>query len=81
MLSFVCFVAACAAADSSYQISAAEGPYFVVDDRVVMDRWLAERFVVQPKRFSGKSLADFPPGEISINFRLDSAELFAFDLR
>ncbi|MCA9025044.1 MAG: hypothetical protein KDA86_07510 [Planctomycetaceae bacterium] len=29
-----------------YQIQAAKGPYFLCDERVTEDRWLAERFVV-----------------------------------
>lgn len=34
-----------------------------------------------PITWRGKSLADAPPGEISLNFKLDNAELFTFDLR
>lgn len=33
-----------------YQISAAKGPYFLVDPRVVEDHWLVERFIVPPTR-------------------------------
>jgi hypothetical protein len=33
-----------------YRVSAAKGPYFVCDSRVVEDRWQLERFVVPPKR-------------------------------
>ena len=33
-----------------YRISAAKGPYFVCDSRVVEDRWQLERFGVPPKR-------------------------------
>ncbi|MFO1092401.1 MAG: hypothetical protein U0992_03680 [Planctomycetaceae bacterium] len=36
---------------SAYQVSAAKGPYFLVDPRVVEDRWLVERFVIPPVRF------------------------------
>lgn len=34
----------------AFQISAAKGPYFLVDPRVVEDRWQVERFVVPPVR-------------------------------
>ncbi|MFH1744140.1 MAG: hypothetical protein ABIH23_34490 [bacterium] len=37
-------------ASEEYTISAAHGPYFACDRRVVEDRWNLERFVVQPKR-------------------------------
>ena len=36
--------------DDSYRVSAAKGPYFLCDRRVVEDHWLVERFVVRPKR-------------------------------
>lgn len=52
MIAALCFIAASFAAETSYQISAAKAPYFVCDERVVMDRWLVERFVVQPKRYA-----------------------------
>lgn len=39
-----------AADQPPYQVGAAKGPYFVVDERVVEDRWLVERFVVPPVR-------------------------------
>src|SRR5262245_13702314 len=39
-----------------YQIGAAKGPYFLVDPRVVEDRWLVERFVVPPVRSSSEPL-------------------------
>jgi hypothetical protein len=42
--------------ESSYRISAATGPYFLCDNRVVEDRWLVERFVVQPRRHPGNPL-------------------------
>jgi len=32
-------------------------PYFVVDSRVVEDRWLVERFVVPPVRAAENALA------------------------
>jgi hypothetical protein len=38
------------AAPFNYRISAAKGPYFTCDDRVVEDRWQLERFVVPPRR-------------------------------
>lgn len=34
----------------AYRVSAAKGPYFLCDSRVVEDRWLVERFVVPPVR-------------------------------
>ncbi|MBI3848932.1 MAG: hypothetical protein HY298_01380 [Verrucomicrobia bacterium] len=39
-----------------YKVSAARGPYFVCDSRVVEDRWQLERFVVPPKRHPGNPL-------------------------
>lgn len=39
-----------------YRLSAAKGPYFTCDERVVEDRWRLERFVVQPKRHSKNPL-------------------------
>lgn len=42
--------------DGDYRITAAKGPYFLCDDRVVEDRWLVERFVVQPKRHGANPL-------------------------
>jgi hypothetical protein len=39
-----------------FQISAAKGPYFVVDPRVVEDRWHVERWVVPPTRYPGNPL-------------------------
>lgn len=40
----------------SFQLSAARGPYFLVDPRVVEDRWLVERFVVPLTRYSPNPL-------------------------
>jgi hypothetical protein len=62
VITALCIVVVSLAADPSYQIGAAKGPYFVCDDRVVMDRWLAERFVVQPKRFGNNPIMqrEFP---------------------
>ena len=34
------------AADTDYRIQAAKGPYFLCDERVTEDHWLAERFIV-----------------------------------
>lgn len=48
-------VLACGAAGLS-PISAAKGPYFFCDDRVVADRWGVERFVVQPERHPANPL-------------------------
>lgn len=39
-----------------YQVGAAKGPYFLVDGRVVEDRWHVERFVVPPKRYEKNPL-------------------------
>lgn len=39
-----------AADEPPYQIGAARGPYFFVDQRVIDDHWLVERFVVPPVR-------------------------------
>ena len=39
-----------AGGDDGYRISAAKGPYFLCDKRVVEDHWLVERFVVPPVR-------------------------------
>jgi len=36
---------------ASYRISAAKGPYFLCDRRVVEDHWLVERYVVPPERY------------------------------
>ena len=36
--------------EESHHITAAKGPYFLCDKRVVEDHWLVERFVVQPER-------------------------------
>ncbi|MBI4559157.1 MAG: hypothetical protein HY706_16350 [Candidatus Hydrogenedentes bacterium] len=48
---FVLFISAEALPqDVSHRISAAQGPYFLCDSRVVEDRWLVERFVVSPQR-------------------------------
>lgn len=41
---------ASAGASPLYQVGAAKGPYFLVDPRVIEDRWLLERFVVPPAR-------------------------------
>ncbi|MDZ4860800.1 MAG: hypothetical protein SGI88_17630 [Candidatus Hydrogenedentes bacterium] len=46
------------AADSDHHISAVKGPYFVCDDRVIMDRWLADRFVVPPARHNDKPIIE-----------------------
>jgi hypothetical protein len=50
------------AEDHAYRISAATGPYFLCDERVVEDRWLVERFVVPPRKYSGNPLIvrEFP---------------------
>jgi hypothetical protein len=46
-----CLVSSARAGDQGpYQVGAAKGPYFLVDSRVVEDRWLVERFVVAPVR-------------------------------
>ncbi len=45
-----------ASEDFSYRVTAATGPYFLCDDRVVEDRWLVERFAVQPQRHPGNPL-------------------------
>lgn len=37
-------VCAAFAEDTAYRVSAAKGPYFLIDDRVAEDRWLVERF-------------------------------------
>jgi predicted GH43/DUF377 family glycosyl hydrolase len=37
-------------ADTAYRITAAKGPFYLCDDRVTEDRWLAERFVVPLKK-------------------------------
>lgn len=42
--------------DTRYRISAAKGPYFVVDDRVIEDRWLIDRFSVTLKKISPQPL-------------------------
>lgn len=38
------------AEDQAFRLTAAKGPYFVVDSRVTEDRWGLERFVVPPAR-------------------------------
>ncbi|HRI86727.1 MAG TPA: hypothetical protein PK869_00600 [Candidatus Hydrogenedentes bacterium] len=43
-------------ANADYQISAAKGPYFVCDSRVIMDRWLSERFITAPVRHESNPL-------------------------
>jgi len=48
----------CAVLDDAYQVTAAKGPYFVCDDRVVMDRWNAERFVVPLERHPDNPLIE-----------------------
>jgi hypothetical protein len=48
------FEASCA--DTGYRIQAAKGPYFLCDERVVEDRWLAERFAVPLKKHSDNPL-------------------------
>lgn len=40
----------------SDRISAAQGPYFVVDDRVIEDRWLIDRFSVTLHKVSAEPL-------------------------
>jgi len=45
-----------AADDTAYRVSAAKGPYFFCDRRVIEDRWLVERFVVAPQRNSKNPL-------------------------
>jgi hypothetical protein len=54
-------IVACGASDLS-PISAARGPYFLCDDRVVADRWEVERFVAQLKRHPANPLItrEFP---------------------
>ncbi|MCA9443228.1 MAG: DUF4838 domain-containing protein, partial [Candidatus Omnitrophica bacterium] len=42
--------------DSDYRITAAKGPYFLCDERVVEDRWLTERFVVPLKKYPDSPL-------------------------
>ncbi|GMV92902.1 MAG: hypothetical protein AMXMBFR82_26800 [Candidatus Hydrogenedentota bacterium] len=44
--------------DDAYRVTAAKGPYFLCDDRVVMDRWNAERFVVPLKRHPDNPLIE-----------------------
>jgi len=41
---FACLSLPVIAQDTAYRVSAAKGPYFLCDDRVVEDRWLVERF-------------------------------------
>lgn len=41
---FMCMSHSAFAEDATYRISAAKGPYFLIDDRVVEDRWMVERF-------------------------------------
>jgi len=43
-------------ADLAYRIQAAKGPYFLCDERVTEDRWLAERFVVPLKKHTANPL-------------------------
>ena len=59
--SLLCFLLGCslaviAGADASYRVSAAKGPYFLCDERVIEDRWLIERFVVPPVKHSANPL-------------------------
>lgn len=42
--------------DVSYRISAAKGPYFVADNRVIEDRWLIDRFSVTLHRVNAEPL-------------------------
>ncbi|GMV99566.1 MAG: hypothetical protein AMXMBFR84_07050 [Candidatus Hydrogenedentota bacterium] len=44
------------AQDTAYRVSAAKGPYFLIDSRVVEDRWMIDRFVVPLKRHSADPL-------------------------
>lgn len=44
--------------DAPYRIGAATGPYFACDDRVIEDRWLVERVVVQPRRHPRNPLVE-----------------------
>lgn len=37
--------------DAAYRITAAKGPFFLCDERVVEDRWLVERFVVPLEKY------------------------------
>ncbi|MCC6487085.1 MAG: hypothetical protein IT364_06255 [Candidatus Hydrogenedentes bacterium] len=53
----VLFIAALAAGpEEAWRVTAAHGPYFLCDDRVVADRWMAERFVVPLARHPGNPL-------------------------
>ncbi|MBX3437258.1 MAG: hypothetical protein KF861_07210 [Planctomycetaceae bacterium] len=56
LLAGMFFSAAVSAEDSTSQIAAAKGPYFLVDPRVIEDRWLVERFVVPPVRHTENPL-------------------------
>jgi len=40
----------------------AKGPYFIVDDRIIEDRWMIERFVVPLEKYTGNPVVvkDFP---------------------
>jgi hypothetical protein len=44
--------------DDAYRVIAAKGPYSLCDDRVVMDRWNAERFVVPLERHPDNPLIE-----------------------
>lgn len=48
--------------ESDYGVSAAHGPYFACDKRVVEDRWLVERFIVPPQRYANNPVVtrEFP---------------------
>ncbi|MFO1021513.1 MAG: hypothetical protein U0903_12575, partial [Planctomycetales bacterium] len=41
---------------ADYQITAAKGPFFLCDSRVVEDRWLVERFVNPLRRAPNQPL-------------------------
>lgn len=48
------FIAALAAGpENAWRVTAAHGPYFLCDDRVVGDRWMVERFVTPLARHPG----------------------------
>ncbi|MCC6697206.1 MAG: hypothetical protein IT365_16380 [Candidatus Hydrogenedentes bacterium] len=42
--------------EDAWRVTAAHGPYFLCDDRVVADRWMVERFVVPLAKHSGNPL-------------------------
>jgi hypothetical protein len=44
------------ASEAEYRIQAAKGPYFLCDERVTEDRWLAERFVVPLRKHADDPL-------------------------